>query len=225
MIQFNLLPDSKLKELKSDKISKLIITVSFLASILIIVITVALFVEVKFIQKNDINKFNSQITADDSSLNKIPDLNSILKINDAIQILPSLYSSRPDVTRLAGYLASITPAKVSISSLTLDFKANTFNLNGTADNINTINTFVDTLKFCEYTISGTGNSLAFSNVVLSNYSYVPGSTTGQNFSVVADFNPVIFNTKDTSVQLVVPSKITTRSNIDQPSNLFNSNGS
>jgi Tfp pilus assembly protein PilN len=225
MIQLNLLPDSRVKELKSGKIAKLIITVSSLVSLLVIIITVLLFVEVKVVQKNNINSYNSQISVKDKTLNQVPDLNSILKINDAIQILPSLYTSRPDVTRLPGYLALITPANVSITSMTLDFKANSVNINGTADSINTINTFVDTLKFCEFSVNSGTQSLAFSNVDLSNYSFVPGSTTGQTFTVIADFNPIIFAAKDTSVKLIVPNKITTRSDVDQPANLFNAGGS
>ena len=225
MIQLNLLPDSRVKEIKSGKIAKLVITVSFLVSIVVIIITLLLFVEVKVVQKNNINSNNSQISVKDNALNKVPDLNSILKINDAIQVLPSLYTSRPDVTRLPGYLALITPANISITSMTLDFKANTVNINGKADSINTINAFVDTLKFCEYSVSGGPQSLAFSNVDLSNYSFVPGSTTGQLFTVIADFNPNIFAAKNSSVQLIVPNKITTRSDVDQPANLFNAGGS
>lgn len=225
MIQLNLLPDSRVKELKSGKIAKLVITVSLLVSVLVIIITAVLFVEVKIVQKNNITSYNSQISIKDNALNKVPDLNSILKINDAIQVLPSLYTSRADVTRLPGYLALITPANVSITSLTLDFKANTIIINGKADSINTINTFVDTLKFSEYSIDDGTQSLAFTNVDLSNYSFVPGSSAGQNFTVMADFSSNLFAAKNTSVKLIVPNKITTRSDVDQPANLFNAGGS
>jgi hypothetical protein len=222
MIQFNLLPNSKIAELKSSKISRLIISITFLVSIVTIIVTIILFVEVKVIQKNHINKYNIQISSDNSSLNKIPDLNSVLKINDAIQVLPTLYNSRPDVTRLSGYLALITPAQISLNSLNLNFSTNTFNISGSANSIDSINTFVDTLKFCEYSLgNSTSNQLAFSKVVLSNYSYVPTSINGQNFSITAVFEPEIFATKDPNVKLIVPNKITTRSNLDQPTNLFN----
>jgi hypothetical protein len=192
---------------------------------------VILLVEVKVIQKHDISKYNAQISSDNSTLNKVPDLNAILKINDAIHVLPTLYDSRPDVTRLSNYLSLITPANISLTSLTLNFTANTLSIAGNANSIDTINTFVDTLKFCEYTInSGTTNPLAFNQVVLSNYSYSPSSPTGQSFSITAGFSPVIFSAKDTNVKLVVPNQITTRSDLDQPTDLFgtsstNTNGS
>jgi hypothetical protein len=201
--------------------SQLIISVTFLISILAIVVTAFLLVEVKVIQKHEIAKYNNQITSDNSSLNQVPDLNSILKINDAIQVLPSLYNSRPDVTRLSGYLAAITPAQISLASLNMNFTANTLSISGNADSINTIDTFVDTLKFCEYTLgSGTTDYPAFSNVVLANYSYSPSAVAGQSFSITADFSPEIFATKDSNVKLIVPNKITTRSDLDQPTNLF-----
>jgi hypothetical protein len=187
---------------------------------------VALFIEVKVVQKNNISKNSSQIASNVNTLNKVPNLNAILKIDDTIKVLPTLYNSRPDVTRLSGYLSLITPANISIKTLNLNFANDTFNLSGSADSINTINTYVDTLKFCEYTANTTTSQLAFSKVVLANYSYSPSSTSGQNFSVSAIFAPQIFDTNVSGVQLIVPNKITTRSSVDQPIELFNtqSNG-
>lgn len=231
MIQFNLLPDSKMTDLKSSRMSRMIIAITFLVSILAIIVTVLLMIEVKVIQKHQISKYNAQISSENIALNKVPDLNSILKINDAIQVLPTLYNSRPDATRLAGYLSLITPADVSLTSFNINFSADTVSVSGNADSIDTINTFVDTLKFCEYTTdNGATNANAFNQVILSNYSYVPSSATGQSFSITAGFSPVIFAAKDTNVKLVVPNKITTRSDIDQPTDLFgtsstNNNGS
>jgi len=226
MIQFNLLPQSRLYEIKSRKIYRIITRLTFIISILVIVIMIGFFLEVKVAQKNDIAKYNSQITADNSALNKIPDLNAVLKINDAIQALPSLYNSRPDVTRLSGYLSLITPADVSIQTLGLNFSNNTLNISGVANSIDAINTVVDTLKFCEYsTASSTTNQLAFSKVVLASYVYSASSTTGQTFSITADFAPQIFATSTANVSLIVPNKITTRSAVDQPTELFNSKAS
>ena len=227
MIQLNLLPDSVLYEIRTKKIYDLITRVTFLISILMVVIMIGLFIEVKIIQGNNISKNSGQITNNIATLNKVSGLNSILKINDTIKALPLLYNSRPDVTRLSGYLSLITPANVSIKTLSLNFTTNTINLSGSANNIGSINTFVDTLKFCEYTTSNlTSNQLAFSKVVLSSYSYSPASTTNQNFSVSAFFVPQIFATNVSGVQLIVPNKITTRSAVDQPTALFNtqSNG-
>ncbi len=226
MIQLNLLPDSVLYEIRAKKIYNLITRVTFLGSVLMIAIMIGLFIEVKIVQGNNISKNREQITNNIATLNKVSGLNSILKINDTIKALPILYNSRPDVTRLSQYLSLITPASVSIKTLSLNFTTNTISLSGSANTIDSINTFVDTLKFCEYTTSSTtSNQLAFSKVVLSSYSYSPASTTGQNFSVTAVFSPQIFATSVSGVQLIVPNKITTRSAVDQPAALFNtSNG-
>lgn len=226
MIQFNLLPESNSNEIKSSKVSRLIASVTYLIAGLAIIVTLVLLFETRIIQKHNINNNNNQISTQDSAINRIPDLNSILKINDAIKVLPTLYNTRPDVTRLSNYLSLITPAKVSLTTLTLDFKANTISVSGTADSINTINTFVDTLKFSEFSVDGSKTTtLAFSKVVLSSYSYLANSSAGQSFSITADFAPDIFATKNSNVQLIVPNKITTRSDIDQPTNLFNASAS
>jgi hypothetical protein len=222
MIQLNLLPDSRLYEIKSRKIYRLLTRSGLLLAIIVIVITSLLFIEVKLIQQKSILNNNTQISSDLGSLNKVTDFNQILKINNAISILPSLYNNRPDVTRLSGYLALITPSTVSIKSLQLNFATDAFDFSGTADSIQTINTFVDTLKFSEFTVgSSTTQQLAFSKVVLTNYSYSSSSTTSEDFSVIAVFSPKIFATNVSGIQLTVPNKITTRSNIDQPTALFN----
>jgi len=223
MIQLNLLPESRLYEVRTKKIYNLITRVTFFISIFLIAVVIGLFLEVKVVQKNNINKYDSQITSDDSALNRVPDLSAILKINDAIKVLPSLYDSRPDTTRLSNYLALVTPANVSIQSLNLNFTTNSFSLSGNADSINTINTFVDTLKFCKYQVGGSStSSLAFNQVVLSSYSYSASSTSGQVFSITGNFSPQIFATSEQDVSLIVPSQITTRSDIDQPAALFKS---
>ena len=105
MIQFNLLPDSKMYELRSKKIYKIITRAASLAASVVLVIAILLYMEVKVYQPNNISKYNNQISQSSAKLNSTPDLNQILKINDAIQVLPSLYNSKPDVTRLAGYLS------------------------------------------------------------------------------------------------------------------------
>ena len=221
MIQLNLLPDSKLYEIRARKIYKIITRTTLFLALVVVGITVLLFIEVKVIQVHTISSNNNQINSGRLALNKVTDLNQILKINDAIQTLPSLYNNRPDVTRLAGYLSLITPATVSIKTLGLNFAVGAFSFTGTADTIDTINTFVDTLKFCQFT-TGTDatEQLAFSKVVLTSYSYITGSTAGESFSVSAVFSPEIFATSVANVQLTVPNKITTRSNVDQPTSLF-----
>ena len=226
MIQFNLLPDSKIYELRSKKIYKIITRSTSLAAAIVLAIAILLYAEVKIFQPNNISKYNNQIAQSHSKLNAVPDLDQILKINNAIQVLPSLYNTRPDVTRLSGYLSLITPSSISISELGLNFGTNQLNITGTADSIDTINTFVDTLKFCQFiTSADSTDQNAFSQVVLSSYAYSPGSSTGQEFSVTAQFSPQIFSTSTTGVQLIVPNKITTRSNIDQPTALFDNSQS
>ncbi|HUC95907.1 MAG TPA: hypothetical protein VMR76_03045 [Candidatus Saccharimonadia bacterium] len=221
MTQFNLLPDSKLNGIKSRRMQYTIVVITILASVVVLFIVGLLLIETKVLQKHNINNYNTQITSGVTKLNKTSNLNAVLKINDAIKTLPSLYDSRPVASQLPSYLSKITPADVSITSINLDFGAHTIVISGSASSITAINTFADTLKFCQY-INGTSSAepLAFSDVVLSSFSFSSNSTSGQGYSITANFDPAIFDAKNTDLTLNVKNQITTRSEVNQPADLF-----
>ena len=90
-------------------------------------------------------------------------------------------------------------------------------ITGSADAISTINQFVDTLKFTQYTVgSDTQKINAFSNAVLTSFSKAP---TLSDYSVSVSFDPAIYNSSN-SISLVIPNVVTTRSEIDKPNSLF-----
>src|SRR6185503_20623013 len=88
------------------------------------------------------------------------------------------------------YMPKLTPAAATISSITLDFSANTVSINGIADSQATINTFIDTLKFAVYQANGDDSQhLAFSNVTLGSFGITPGKA---NYTISATFDPALF---------------------------------
>ena len=92
-------------------------------------------------------------------------------------------------------------------------------ISGTADSQHAVNTLIDTLKFTTYTTSSDGTARkAFPTVVESDFALSGGGKVSYVLDV--NFDPVLFsNTKEVPV-LQVPSLTTTRSVVDNPSQLF-----
>lgn len=217
MTQFNLLPDIKLEYLKAERNKRLVIGISVLVTAIAVTLVIGLFSYTAF-QKVKINNLSSDIKRQGSALSSEASINSILTIQNQIQTLTTLHEQDPNVTNLATYLNQTIPVTTNLSSLSVDFNANTVTMSGNADSLVTINQLVDSLKFATYTIMGVdGTKSAFSNVVLGSF----GINNGQaSFTINLSFDPNLFNNTE-HVTLNVPSKVTTRSQLDQPLTLFN----
>lgn len=216
MIEFNLLPDVKLKFVKTRRLERLVVLTSVVVAGATLAIFLFLLVFVDILQRTSMNNLGKAITAESSQLQGTRDINKILTIQNQLASLPALHDQEPVASRLFGYMSSVTPAKATISSLKVDFVLHAISINGNADSISTINQFVDTLKFTTYTADNSpASKLAFSNVVLTSFS---AGSSQPTYAITAAFDPLIFSEAHT-IQLTVPSKTTTRSIIDQP-NLF-----
>ena len=213
MIQFNLLPDVKLEFVRVNRIKRMVLSISIIASTVSIILFGLLF-SWDIIQKHSISSINQTYASAKSQLQSVPNLNSILTIQNQLQTLPSINSTKPVVSRLFGFLSQITPTTVSISSLDLDFSTNKFTIGGVAGSIADVNTFADTLKFTTFTTgSSAASQNAFTNVVLSSFSV---SQTSTSYSFSAQVNPALFISSNQISQLNIPPEITTRSIYDQP---------
>jgi Tfp pilus assembly protein PilN len=216
-VQFNLLPSVKVEYLKAQRQKHLVILLSTVLSIAAVSVFILLLSIVYGVQKKSLSDLNTKINSESSELTSTQGLNQILTIQNQLKSLPTLDSSKAVSSRLYGYLSQITPAAASISGVNADFTQNTMTISGNADSFTTINTFADTLKFATYTIKGqSGQTKAFSNVLLSGFT---SNGTSATYSLSFSFNPVLFDANQT-VTLVVPNIITTRSEIDQPTALF-----
>jgi hypothetical protein len=216
-VQFNLLPDIKLEFNRNQHIKRVVYGIATLATGIALVIFVFSFLTVDVLQKKllsdaqgDINKYSNQ-------LKQINDLDKILTIQNQLNALPGLHQQKHYASRLFGYLPQLTPSNLNIGKLNLDTGASTIEIDGTTDTVETINKFVDTLKFTSYTASTAQNTQkpAFSNVVLTK---VDRNDKVSSYTVNASFDPNLF-TANKAVQLIVPNEITTRSVINTP--IFN----
>lgn len=218
MIQFNLLPDIKLKYIKAQHQKQLITSISVLATAVAIVILVLLFLFVDVVQKKNLHDLSADIKTDSSKLTGTKDINKILTVQNQLNSLPALNDKKPVTSRLYGYLTSLTPSTAAISNLTADFSQNTLSITGLADNLVTVNTYVDTLKFTTYTTDSTTTAVpAFTNVVLASFTR---DTKNATYTITLNFDPLIFSGNSTNVKLNVPKIITTRSEVDKPTDLF-----
>lgn len=213
MIQFNLLPDVKQEFIKTKRTQRLVLTVAILVAGFCVFIMVVLFVVVNILQKTHLSDVNKDIKSSIDELNSNQELPKILTVQNQLKSIPGLMAQRPVVTRLPGYLAAIVPKDVTISQLTVDFQQNTIVFTGDAKGIPNVNQFVDSLKFTYYTTpENTGQTKAFSNVVLASFARTDKGTT---YTINLNYTPDIFDSaKNPKVQ--VPPIISTRSKLDDP---------
>jgi Tfp pilus assembly protein PilN len=231
MIQFNLLPDVKLEYIKARRTKRTVMMTSVLVGAASLALFVLLFVVVNFVQKEHLSNLNADIDKNKSELKAKPGLAKILTIQNQLNSLPELHKQKPVASRVLGYAQQLTPQNVSISTLTVNFTDQTLRIEGSADSLATVNTFVDTLKFTNYTTTSsvgegsqaTAPSLAFSNVVLANFAITSSSATDKNkaatYSITLKYDPIIFSS-DKEAQLQVVKKITTRSETEKPAAVF-----
>ncbi len=220
MIQFNLLPDVKLEFIKAQRLKRSVILISTLVGGVSLVILVLLYLGVSVFQKNHLDDLSASIVSDSKQLRDITDLNKILTVQNQLGTLTDLHQQKHITSRLPGFLEKVTPANVTIDTLTVDFSTQAITITGAADKIETINKYADTLKFAQYSVgTDTTKNSAFSAVVLSNFGR---DDKGASYSITFKYNPDLFDgTKD--IVLTVPDIITTRSETEKPSGLFQPN--
>ncbi|MCA9349375.1 hypothetical protein KC878_04540 [Candidatus Saccharibacteria bacterium] len=233
MIQLNLLPDVKQQYIKTKRTRRLITMICLTASAVSLAATALLFTTTDVWQQHKINGLTEDIQTQLKELQDVPQLSKILTVQEQLNGLDTLHSEKYASTRLFGYLGQILPEGVSLSDMQVDFALSSIELTGRADSLQTINKFVDTLKFTNYVvyeldtqtkevINQQDAAKAFGEVVLSSSNKTESATS---FIINAKFDPTIFETTvqgvDTNrVKLVVPKVITTRSETENPSAIF-----
>lgn len=216
MIQFNLLPDVKLEYVKARRAKHLTLVVSMLVSAFVIVVTGLLFSFVQFGQKTHIKNLTKDIEKQLSSLKSTPDLDKILTIQNQLTTIPGLHEDKPAVSRLFGYIQQLTPVGTTISSLDLQVEKSRITLSGGANDLAGATTFSDSIKFAEYSTETVSNVKVFSEVTTTLSRGQDGKAT---YKILATYDPVIFDNKE-KVVLIVPPTITTRSVLEKPSAIF-----
>lgn len=217
MIQFNLLPDIKVQYLKARHQKRLFMLSSTIAIIVTVTVLVLLVSFVFGVQKKSINDLSKDIDKAESALQSTPDLNKILTVQNQLKSITGLHDEKAVASRLFGYLSQITPADASIARINIDFVESTMTISGSAKSLEVVNIFADTLKFTNYTTdTNKEETPAFSEVVLTNFGRDNKIAT---YTIASKFDPIIFSELE-NVTLTVPNIVTTRSEVAQPTALF-----
>lgn len=223
MIQFNLLPDVKLEYIRARKLKRTVILLSSTIAAASMALVIILFLAVVVFQKKHLNDLSRDIKTESQQLQNSQDLNKILTVQNQLNSLKGLYASVPVTSRLFGYIQQITPSTATIAELDLDFTQQTMSIRGSADSLGTINKYADTIKFTTYKASDDSQKSAFSSVVLTNF---VRSSSQSDYEISMKFDPAIFDAGTNITSLTIPANyITTRSQMDSPSDLFKTNTS
>lgn len=215
-MQFNLLPDVKLQYLRAVRLKRLTMSISFIASAAAVMILIILLVTVYVWQKKTMSDLDGDITTYSQKVESTPNLNQTLTVQSQLKSLPGLHDQKPVATRLFDYVKKVTPSKDGITDLQIDFTMNTLSIQGKAPNLDSVNTFVDTLKYTNYEANGAKKVPAFSQVVLSEFNTTSKETT---FTITMTYDPNIFSSQQ-QVKLDVPNIVTTHSDLNSTTDLF-----
>ncbi|HVA10782.1 MAG TPA: hypothetical protein VNG32_01275 [Candidatus Dormibacteraeota bacterium] len=224
MIELNLLPDVKLEYLNVQRTRRLAMVIAFIVAAAAVAILVLL-LAVEGFQKHTLSNLNKNVASETQKLQNEPQINSVLTVQSQLQSVNSLHDSEPAANKLFDYLNELTPTAATISGLNIDFTAHTINITGNADGLATVNQYIDTLKFTNYTTGPHTKSIpAFSSVVLSAFSLnnaqLSSSTSPPaSYTITASFDPTIFDVTK-NVTLIIPSTISTPSAREHPGPLF-----
>jgi len=217
MVQFNLLPSIKLEYIKAVRTKRLVTTVAVIVTTVALSVLALLFVNVNLVQKRHITNLTNDINDKVKQLETIEDIDKVLTVQNQLTALTGLHESKPATERVLPFLSKMTPQAATISQASVNFTTNSFVIIGTADSLVTVNKFVDTLKFTKYTVDGNNQEQsAFSEVVLTNFSVTNSEAT---YQIDFKFDPTVFNNTK-KVELVVPNIISTRSQTEKPTDLF-----
>jgi len=237
MIQFNLLPDVKIEYIKARRTKRLVTLISVGASALSVFVLLLSIVTVDVVQKKSLDDLNKDIRSNTSKLKSVPNLDKILTVQNQLNTLTGLHDKKPVGSRLFTYISQVTPQGVTMSTLKVDFTANTMTLSGAAPTLDLVNKFVDTMKattYASYTPDTAGQKQqanddayyqanqkyptgdletttksAFSSVVLSSFAK---DSKGATYNITLSFDPAIF-ANTSNIELRVPSSTVSNTSI------------
>jgi hypothetical protein len=218
MVQFNLLPDIKIQYIKARRQKHLVVLISMVTIIASLVALAILITFVFVVQKKSISDLSRDINTAGQELSSTPDLTKMLTVQNQLRALPELHGDKAMASKLFDYISQSTPAAASISRLNVDFALQTMSISGSAETLEVINVFADTLKFTTYHTESApkDEKQAFSSVVLSSFGR---DSQGAAYTITLSFDPAIFSEAE-EIKLTVPNKVTTRSQTEQPAALF-----
>jgi hypothetical protein len=220
MIQINLLPDVKLKYIKTKRTERIVVFVCGIISTVSIVSIIVLYLTVDVFQKNHLNTVANQITSESATIKNDADVNKIITIQQQLKSLPSLYSNRNNPYEIFNILQQSTSKGITISTFNINYQTGALTFGGTADSLLDGNVFYNQLLYATYSLDKGAQQPLFGGVSISGLS---GTTTSSatssasiSYTVKATVPVTLFKT-GANVVVSVPNKDVTQSTLNQPS--------
>lgn len=219
MIQLNLLPDVKVDYIKAQRSRRLVLT-SCIVIAGVAIGLVVLLLSTAGLQKKHLSDVDTDISDYQRQLQSQPQIERILTVQNQLRGLSDLHSAKPAAKRIPEYLNALTPAQVSITNFEIKFEETTMTVTGKADSLASVNQYIDTLKFTNFTTKDDDSKRpAFSGVVLTSFKLSSDSDPPANYTITMTYDQAIFDNRQT-VTLDIPSRVTTRSQALKPTDLF-----
>lgn len=214
MIQFNMLPDVKIKYIKVRRQKRMIMLISFLTSAGSLALVALMLLFIFGVQGAQLAIVNDEIEESSNSIrdkrSQVDDINKVLTVQNQLNSLDALHSDKPRTSRLFEYLTKLQPSGVILTKLNLITSegSETIKIQGTTTDLATINQFIDTLKFSKFKTSGENGeeNTAFTEVVLSQFTR---DKAGASYTIDAKYFPGMFDSSNTAAGLIVPEGLTT----------------
>lgn len=223
-IQINLLPDIKMQTIKQQRARGLVTSVATLATLASAALFLIMLLTVYGVQRQQLSSAEKGLNAAKSQLENTPNLTKILTVQNQLAALSGLHQNKHISSRVFKYLTEVTPSNAQVGRVSIDFKTNSLQLDGTANNHHTVNTFVDTLKFTKFKIGANPERPAFTSVVESSFGI---SSVGASYTLEMSFDPQLFSNTVLDARgrpvmpvLSVPKTTTTRSILKDPANVL-----
>src|SRR3989344_2946651 len=109
MVQFNLLPDVKLRYIRTQATQKLVYSISFALAMISLAAFAVIFLYVDVLQKTTMSNADDDVKKYTKELREIPDLDKILTIQNQLNTLVGLHQSKHIVSRLYTYQDRVFP--------------------------------------------------------------------------------------------------------------------
>lgn len=232
MIQFNLLPDLKLKYIKAERQKRLVLTISSLVTIGSLLVLAFLLVTVNVVQSKSLDDLENDITEVSDQLKEVENIDKILTVQSQLNSLSGLHDQKVVSSRMFGYIMSITPSDVSISRIEVDYAASTLSVSGTVESLNIVNKYADSFKFTTLQVADKNDATAFldpltqeqieelpaafDNVVLESFSR---GAEDAEYTLTMAFDPQLFDGK-LKTKLTIPKIFTDSPDAKRPEAVF-----
>ena len=223
MIQLNLLPDVKIKYIKTKRNQRVVVLAASISSAIAIVILIILYLSVDVYSKNNLEKLSASITADSQKIILNKDVNKIITIQNRLNSsdgLPSLYKARINPVLIFDYLRKVSTPGVTIENVSMNYTTGLLSFSGKANSIIDGNVFYNQLLFATYTPLGSkSNILLFTNPIISGLTApAPDAkpTDKLSYSVTTTIPTSLFTNNMSDSSINVKQQDVTKSTLDQP---------